>query len=166
MSAATVSKATYKFPSMTLVNEVKRSMMPRGKKNDLVAKKEKSASGKTYVVLYTKKQFERAEKLRAKKELKEATKYAAKQVKLAEKLMLKADKKATKDAERLAQKEAKKAEKDAERAVKKAEKDAERLAKKEAKKAAKEAVPQRVAVGSRVVDASEDGEEVDNSRNE
>ena len=155
MSAATVSKATYKFPSMTLVNEVKRSMMPSGKKNALVAKKEKSASGKTYVVLYSKKQFEREEKFRAKKQLKEATKYAAKQVKLAEKLMLKADKKATKDAERLAQKEAKKA-----------EKDAERLAKKEAKKAAKEAVPQRVAVGTRVVDASEDGEEVDNSRNE
>ena len=138
-AAAAVSKATYKFPSSALVNEVKRSMMPRGKKDALVAKREKSASGKTYVVLYSKKQFEREEKFRAKKQLKEATKYAAKQVKLAEKLMLKADKKATKDAERLAKKEAKKAEKDAERAVKKAEKDAERLAKKEAKKAEKKA---------------------------
>ena len=134
MSTST-HKATYKFPSTTLVNEVKKSMKPQGKKFQLVAKKVKSPTGKAYVVLYTKKQFEREQKLQEKKELKEAAKYAGKQMKLAQKLFLKAEKKTAKDAERAAKKQANKEAKDAERAAKKQAnkkaKDAERAAKKQ-----------------------------------
>ena len=104
MSTSTY-KATYKFPSTTLVNEVKKTMKPEGKKFQLVAKKVKSPTGKAYVVLYTKKQFEREQKLQEKKELKEAAKYAGKQMKLAQKLLLKAEKKTVKDAERAAKKQ-------------------------------------------------------------
>ena len=111
-----MSATVFKFPTSVLVNEVKRSMttrsMTRGKKVALVAKRVKSASGKTYVVLYSKKQFEREEKE-------------------AERLAKKEAKKAEKEAERLAKKEAKKAEKDAERLAKKGTK---RVSKKVAKK--------------------------------
>jgi len=99
-----MSAAVFKFPTSVLVNEVKRSMttrtMTRGKKVALVAKRMKSASGKTYVVLYSKKQFEREEKASAKKTQKEAERLAKKDAKEAERLA----KKDAKEAERLAKK--------------------------------------------------------------
>jgi len=72
-----MSAAVFKFPTSVLVNEVKRSMT-RGKKVTLVAKRMNSASGKTYVVLYSKNQFEREEKASAKKTQKEAERLAKK----------------------------------------------------------------------------------------
>jgi hypothetical protein len=114
-----MSAAVFKFPTSVLVNEVKRSMTTRtmttGKKVTLVAKRMKSASGKTYVVLYSKKQFEREEKDSAKKTEKEAERIAKKEATQAERI---AKKEAT-QAERIAKKEATQAERIAKKVAKK-----------------------------------------------
>ena len=70
--------------------------MTTGKKGTLVAKRMKSASGKTYVVLYSKKQFEREEKASAKKTEKEAERLAKKEATQAERLAKKGTKRVAK----------------------------------------------------------------------